>query len=382
MFIPILFVAAMFFAHPTLCAERKPLRILMLVQQYPLYLETFVINEIKGLCDAGHEVHILAQYPICRDERHELESYHLDQRTYYRELPKEIRSFDIVYAQFSHLAPFALEQKKKCVGAKLVVNFRGGDKMLNADSAEDKKAHELFSRTIDCAIAVCESIKKRLLDLGYVADKVCVIPTGIQGTKFAFKSRVSSRNETVHIMSVGRLVEQKGFEFALRAIAQVYRKHKNIRYTIAGSGALQGYLGQLAKQLSIAHVATLVGQKNHQEIAQLLEASHIYVLPSVTARDGRCEGIPDSLKEAMMCGLPVVSTIHSGIPELVEEGKSGFLVKERDVNALADRINYLIENPHLWPAMGKEGHAMIERSHAYQLTIAQLESLFNRLAQG
>ncbi len=374
------FCALLMFVTGIAASPEKPLRILMVVQQYPLYLETFVINEIKGLCDAGHEVHLLAHYKILRNAHHELESCLPEQKVYYQQLPQDTPPFDIMYAQFSHLALFALEQKKKGVAKKLVVNFRGGDQMLNTETLEEKKIHRFLAREVDCVVAVCESIKKRLLDAGYNAEKICVIPSGIRSEKFAFHARSLNVNQPIQILSVGRLVEQKGFEYALRAVAQVYKKHKNIRYTIAGSGVLHGTLQQLTQQLGIAHVATLVGQKNHQEIAHLLASSHLYLLPSVTAKDGRCEGIPDSLKEAMACGLPVISTRHSGIPELVEDGKSGFLVPERDVSALADRINYVIEHPASWPSLGMEGRAAIEKMHTYECAIKNLESLFKQLA--
>jgi colanic acid/amylovoran biosynthesis glycosyltransferase len=92
-----------------------------------------------------------------------------------------------------------------------------------------------------------------------------------------------------------------------------------------------------------------------------MQISDLFLLPSVRASDGDEEGTPTVLMEAMACGLPVLSTVHSGIPELVEDGVSGWLVPERDVAALADRIQWMLDHPDRWAAMGRAGRAKVER---------------------
>jgi len=104
----------------------------------------------------------------------------------------------------------------------------------------------------------------------------------------------------------------------------------------------------------------MVGSKSHDEVVQVLAQSHILIAPSVTAADGDEEGIPNTLKEAMAMGLPVISTLHAGIPELVEDGVSGFLVPEHNVEALADRLMRLVDHPETWAAMGRAGRRQIE----------------------
>jgi colanic acid/amylovoran biosynthesis glycosyltransferase len=99
---------------------------------------------------------------------------------------------------------------------------------------------------------------------------------------------------------------------------------------------------------------------SHQEIVAMMEASHILLAPSVTAEDGDEEGIPNVVKEAMAVGLPVVSTLHAGIPELVTDGESGFLVAERSVNDLAERIIYLCDHPEIWPQMSRAARRKVE----------------------
>jgi len=92
----------------------------------------------------------------------------------------------------------------------------------------------------------------------------------------------------------------------------------------------------------------------------MLAEAHILMAPSVTAADGDEEGIPNTLKEAMAMGIPVISTLHAGIPELVADGISGFLVPERDAAALADRLRRLVDHPETWAAMGRAGRVRID----------------------
>jgi colanic acid/amylovoran biosynthesis glycosyltransferase len=102
----------------------------------------------------------------------------------------------------------------------------------------------------------------------------------------------------------------------------------------------------------------------------------------VTTENGDQEGIPVALMEALSQGLPVLSTQHSGIPELVQDGKFGFLVPERDVDALAEKLEYLIEHPELWPKMGRAGRDYVARHHDINRLNDQLVNLYQRLLNG
>jgi colanic acid/amylovoran biosynthesis glycosyltransferase len=161
-------------------------------------------------------------------------------------------------------------------------------------------------------------------------------------------------------LTVGRLVEKKGLEYAVRAVALARRTCPNLRYEIIGDGPLRPALGELVDKLNLAPIVSLLGAADCDFVRRKMAATDLFMLPSVTANDGDQEGIPVSLMEAQACGLPVLSTRHSGIPELVADGESGFLVAERDVEALASRLTYLIEHPESWPRMGRAGRTIVE----------------------
>ena len=103
------------------------------------------------------------------------------------------------------------------------------------------------------------------------------------------------------------------------------------------------------------------------------------IAPSVTSAEGNQEGIPMVLMEALATGLPVIASSHSAIPELVQDGKSGFLVPERDVDSLAEKIKYLIEHPETWPEMGSTGRKFVEKNYDIEKLNDRLEKIYIKL---
>ena len=104
-----------------------------------------------------------------------------------------------------------------------------------------------------------------------------------------------------------------------------------------------------------------------------------FILASSTSRDGDMEGIPVVLMEAQACGMPVVSTLHSGIPEVVLDGESGVLVPEGDVDALTERLQYLVEHPELWPEMGRRGRKLVEQKYDIKMLNSRLVRIYEAL---
>ena len=132
-------------------------------------------------------------------------------------------------------------------------------------------------------------------------------------------------------------------------------------YHVIGDGPLHDELRGLIERLGITAHVQLHGAKSNDDVLLLLDSADVLLAPSVTATNGEAEGIPNAVKEAMATGLPVIATRHSGIPELVEDGVSGYLVPERDAAALAERLTYLNEHSELWRDMGRRGREKIER---------------------
>src|SRR6202008_4753586 len=123
---------------------------------------------------------------------------------------------------------------------------------------------------------------------------------------------------------------KKGLPTALRAFAAFSQKFPNARFAIAGEGPLLGELQELVRQRRLEKTVSFVGFLNQSELRRLFENSHLFLHPSEVAVDSNQEGVPNSMLEAMASGLPIVATMHGGIPEAVTEGVNGFLVPERN----------------------------------------------------
>ena len=366
----------------------KKLKILVVINKFPT-TSTNMLLPIAGLNNLGHEVYVYATRggrPLSQIFIAALEEYSLldllYNRTYYSEmdgeqsklnnLPPDLHSFDVILCQFGGLGKiFAKIKKSKKINSKLVTFFRGAD-LCKAYAEKSNEYDELFCCG-DLLLPVCHAFAEKLGALGANKDKIKVCFTGIDSKKFAYSGGV------VRIVTVCRLIEKKGLTVAIRAMANIIKEFPNVRYTIVGSGELKAELKALIKNLGVKSKIKLIGKRSQQEVVNILSRAHIFIHPSVTARNGDGEGIPRALKEAMSCGLPVIATLHNGIPEVVDEGISGFLVPEYDVVSLENRLRYLILNPHVWNKMGKAGRKKIKKMHDVKVVNRYLEKILQQL---
>jgi colanic acid/amylovoran biosynthesis glycosyltransferase len=199
-------------------------------------------------------------------------------------------------------------------------------------------------------------------------------------TKFnSLKESLPKKNDKIKLLLVGRFVEKKGIKYAIDAFALTKKHHPNISFTIIGDGPLRYQIEQQIQSLGLTKDITLSGTQTHDEVLLQMKESHIFILPSVTAANGDKEGIPNVLKEALASGMSVLSTYHAGMPELVFDEQSGFLVKERDAYSLSSRLTQLIDNPELWSAFGKIGRKRVEEAFNLQIQIQKLEKMYKEL---
>jgi colanic acid/amylovoran biosynthesis glycosyltransferase len=415
------------------------MKIAFLVGRFPALSETFILNQIVGMIERGHEVDIYALDGIVSNKSKvhpEVEKHNLLNRTYYtptipaNKLLRGLKgikllcvnfyksplvllralnlsenkygppagglkllystipflnknSYDIIHCQFGPLGILALNLSDIGIlkGKKLVTSFRGYDISRHLQEFGDDVYNKLFING-DFFLTNCDYFRQRLLKLGCDENKVVVHRSGLDSGKFVLKPRHPHPDGKIRIAFTGRLVEKKGVEYSIRAIAKLAKDYQNIEYNIIGDGNLKEELQQLIQDLNVSHLVKLLGWKTEDEIIQILDNCHIFVAPSVTAKDGNQDAPINVLKEAMAMGLPVVSTFHGGIPELVVDGVSGFLVPERDADALAEKLAYLIENPQVWSEMGRAGRAYVEQHYnLHQLNDKLMEIYQNLLRE-
>jgi colanic acid/amylovoran biosynthesis glycosyltransferase len=220
--------------------------------------------------------------------------------------------------------------------------------------------------------------------LGCDPARIKVHHVGIDCTLNTFRERQLDprRNSPVKLISIGRLVEKKGHTHTLRALAQLLRKQPDLSLSldIIGEGDLEHTLKKEASDLGLSDVVTFRGGLPHAETLALLDQASIFILPSLTSKSGDMEGIPVSLMEAMAHGIPVISTYHSGIPELVEDGVSGLLVPEGDDIALMRAIERMIEVASHWAETGRAGRETIVADFNRQALSRRLIEYYTGLA--
>jgi colanic acid/amylovoran biosynthesis glycosyltransferase len=235
----------------------------------------------------------------------------------------------------------------------------------------------LFKRA-DAVIVLSKDMKSSMEDAGCPTSKIHIQPLCVDTTQFSFSERFREDGEPIQILSVARFVEKKGLEYALRAVAKLSKSYE-VTYRIAGDGKRREYLESLINELEISDSVHILGWQSQSEIAELMRGSHIFVLPSVTAENGDKEGTPTVLLEAQSRGLPVVSTYHAGIPEIVQDDVSGILVPERSSDELYAALDKLASNPGMWGEMGCAGREKVIETHSIEVVSSQLADLYDSL---
>jgi len=387
------------------------LRIAVYLPTFPELSNAFIVNQIIGLIDRGHDVDLFARSAKSFENAHDVvHRYALSDRMRHIVVPSarlarigsvarllatrhgwhpaaldalnpfvDVREslrmvgfhtavsflraqrYDVVHAQFGHHGSrLSRLRRRGAIDAAIVTSFRGADLTVHV-SRDVRRFAELF-RTGDLFLPVSSEFHRRLVALGVPEQRIRVLRSGIDVDRFAFAPRQRSNGRTT-LMCVGRLTEKKGFAYAVDALAMLHARGHDVDLVIIGDGPLLGSLRSRAAALGVADRVTFHGPRTHASVVATMHAAHILVAPSVTAATGDQEGIPNVLKEAMATGMPVVSTTHSGISELVEHGVNGLLAPEHDVEALTTHLEALLHHPEGWGAMGAAGRRKVENEY-------------------
>lgn len=406
------------------------MKILFIVEHFPKLSETFVLNQVTGLLDLGHDVMVYAvgkwSDPVIHQD---VEKYNLLERTWtvpnvpvpkVKRVLSALRYFPRLFKKcglraFYSISP--LRHGKKAISLGLfytclpfldretnfdIIHCHFGDKGLLALAWRDMElltgpisivfhAHELAglsdsegrrmygplfsSNTL--LLPISQRWRDRLIHWGANPERTIVHHMGVNPSKFDFINHTPEAGDSIQILSVGRLTEQKGFEYAVRSIALLRKRiRRELHYTIIGTGELEDMLKKLVVELDIDDIVTFAGPQPINVVGNYLQKAHIFLLPSVTAVNGFQEGIPVVLMEAMASGVPVVTTRHSGIPELVEHEVSGFLAEEFDVKALTMYMDRIISNTSLAKQLATTARSKVECEFNIKNLNSALETIF------
>jgi len=209
-----------------------------------------------------------------------------------------------------------------------------------------------------------------------VAEKVHVIHSGIPVADFSPEGDARVSCAPPLILSIGSLVEKKGFPFLIRACKRLRDHGYRIRCVIVGSGPQEEFLRHTICDLGVDDWIDLPGWQDQTWVRAYLEESTIFALPCAVAANGDRDGVPAVLMEAMAMGKACVSTTISGIPELIDDGCSGLLVPEKDEIALANALRRLLDDPQFASRLGQAGREKVCREYNLDRITDQLFHLF------
>ena len=275
---------------------------------------------------------------------------------------------DLIHAHFASGGRTALPLAR-ALGVPLVVTLHGKDVTVHTQAPD---RYRRLAEEASILICVSDFIRDRAIHAGFPADKLRVHYIGIDRRIFS-PARSSSNAEGV--LFVGRLVEKKGCEYLIRAMELVQKKHPECALTIIGDGPLRASLEALASQLNVR--CRFLGTQFEAAVQQALRETRIFCVPSVTAADGDSEGLGMVFAEAQATGVPIVSTMHGGIPEIVVDSVTGFLTPERDHRALADRLSFLVANDAVWEQFRNAALRHIEQQFDLITQTALLETIYS-----
>jgi colanic acid/amylovoran biosynthesis glycosyltransferase len=379
----------------------RQLRIAFFVHEFPALSETFVLNQITGLLDLGHDITIFAVRP--RDEavvHDDVERYGLRERTRYLNMPANVlrriatglvsalrhgwerpgitlksfnirryrrdatslrllfwasclrneKPFDIIHCHFGPIGQLAAKLRDVgTIAGRLVTVFHGVD--VSAFVRDQPNYYRFLFATGDLFQPISQAWSRKLVTLGCDPARIGVHHMGIETARYPFRARRHEPGPPLRVLTVGRMIEKKGIADGVAAVAELSRQGIAVSYAIVGDGPLRSELEELTEKLGISSYVEFLGWQEQADVARLMAENDVLLAPSMTGADGDQEGIPVTIMEAMAAGMLIVSTRHSGIPELVEDGRSGLLVPEHDVPALTAALQQLISSGGSWAAM-------------------------------
>ncbi len=309
---------------------------------------------------------------------------------FYHQFPAYFRAFErtkpvLLHSHFAQHAYDDLSLKRR-FHVPHVVSCYGADLWKFAELSRQRNRYRVVFAEADLFLVEGNAMRRRAMELGCPPERVRVHHLGIDLKRVRYVPRRPSSDGVVRCLMAGRAIEKKGLDYGVHAFANVAARHRNTHLTIMtwGEAAYKRKIITNLKQLiaakGISDRVSWYGLQPYHEYVRITEASHVFLVPSVMAANGDAEGgCPVTAMELSAAGMPIVGFAHCDIPEVVRDGASGFLVPERDVDALTERLEQLVTQPHTWESMGRAGHNHIAKHYNAVTQVSGLENIYDEL---
>jgi colanic acid/amylovoran biosynthesis glycosyltransferase len=404
------------------------MKIAFIVNSFPTLAETFILNQITGLIDLGHQVDIFCHTPSRDEKIHpDVEKYNLLSRTFvlpmipenkiiralkafglllknihknpacllsslnlfkhgtvalslnlfYTVLPFSGRKYDIIQCHYGPNGVLGAFVKKAGIGRKLATMFHGYD-LRRGIAGWGRYAGQLI-RHGDCFLCSTRYAQALLAETGVDPDKIVRHTIGIDLNRFVNLEKPKEGNVlgAITILTVARLVKEKSIDFGIKAVTEITKRYPelSLKYIIIGDGYLKHQLENLAYELHVENTVCFMGGMSQEEVIKQMRNADLFLLPSQT------ETLGTVLLEAQAMKIPVIATTVGGVAEAVQNGVSGFLVAAKDVDALTYCISALIEQREKWNQFGRSGRRHIEQNYDINRLNTRLVEIYQGLLE-
>ena len=401
------------------------MKVLFVVSTFPALSETFILNQITGLIDEGHDVEIVACQKSSNLKYHpDVDKYQLMSKVTFINIPttagkKLINGFKVLASNVMKQPKVCFEMLRFRKYGKYIFSLRpllfipffskkkewdaiichyGSNGLLatmfqqvaglqgetvtffhgNDITGFIRRFGQDIYRTLFLSNNVLLPISKlwgtKLIEYGAKEENIIVHHMGVDLNRFNYIPIIDKESTVAKILLVGRLTYKKGIDIAIESVAYLKEKGINVSLTIIGDGEEKERLLHKISELNVGKQIILKGWLTQEEVNKEIEESTLIILPSRTATNGDMEGIPVSLMEAMARGKLVISTYHSGIPELIKNELNGWLIPENDSLALASKIEEVLKSRDLWSDISYNARKTIQEEF-------NIEKLNKRLVQ-
>ena len=297
----------------------------------------------------------------------------------------------VIHAHFG-VGGYEFLHLKKMAPVPMITTFYGYD--LSSLPKQNPEWIKRYRRLFDVGelfLVEGSHMMDILAALGCPKEKIVVQHLGVDLEKIKFIPRGIGNNGKVRVLIAGTFTEKKGIPYAIEAFGRVRRSNPNLKLELTIIGNSTGLLESKREKQKIIDMVNkydlnectrLLGYLPHSSFLMEAEQHHIFLSPSVHAVNGDIEGgVPVSIIEMSASGMPILSTTHCDIPEVVVDSKSGYLAPEREIDTLVDKLETMVLNPSMWKQMGEYGRNHIEAEYDLRKQVSMLETIYDVLTK-
>lgn len=379
------------------------MKIAIIVNEFPAVSETFILNKVQMLAGKDHSITVFCsrlnkklwkdlvkqkkniqpvvlnkttfRYFLLKNPQNAIKIIGNSKRSIYSHyIIQSLNSVDadVIHFEFSGIAA-ALSQTIYKLHAKIIVSCRGSaEKVKLAESGKRKAEIAGVFSAVHAIHCVSGDLKKTILPYCRQPDKIFINHPGINIQKFTPTPK-SSSNVSLKIISIGRLVFQKGYFTGLQVMQKLLSHDKKFQWVIIGDGPQRDELLWYIQDMGLEQNVFMPGMKTADNVVELLNEADIFFLPSVT------EGVANSALEAMCMEVPVIATNCGGMPEAITHNVNGLLADTYDVEGLYKNFLLLMDNVELRKKLGLAARATIIEKFSLQRNVDEFEKIYTSL---